>query len=90
VKSLDESIGVTAALGEAIPDARCAGKVRHAQIEMMRQRVFGIACGYVDGDDAGRMNGDPLHRLLCESNGDLALHEHVGLLLRRLSRVDDL
>jgi hypothetical protein len=72
LKSLDQSIGMTAALGEAMHDVRCAWKVRHAQLETVRQRVFGIACGYVDGNDAGWMNGDPLHGLLCDSSGELA------------------
>ena len=72
LKSLDQSIGMTAALGEAMHDVRCAWKVRHAQLETVRQRVFGIASGYVDGNDAGWMNVDPLHGLLSDSSGELA------------------
>ena len=32
----------------------------------MRQRVFGIACGYADCNDAARLADDPIHKLLLE------------------------
>ncbi|MSR47647.1 MAG: IS1380 family transposase [Planctomycetes bacterium] len=72
LKALDSSVGVTAALAAGMHDARCSGKVRHALLELVRQRVYGIACGYVDGNDAGRMASDPLHGLLCEAADGLA------------------
>ena len=32
--------------------------------ELVRQRVFGIACGYEDCNDAARLSQDPIHKLL--------------------------
>lgn len=32
----------------------------------MRQRVFGIACGYEDCNDAGRLAEDPMQKLLVD------------------------
>ena len=72
LKQLDRSLGLTAAMAAAMHDERCLGKVRHALLQLVRQRVFGIACGYVDCNDAGRMASDPMHGLLAESADGLA------------------
>lgn len=37
--------------------------IRHAVRELLRQRIFGLACGYEDGNDAARLADDPLHKL---------------------------
>ena len=29
------------------------------------QRLYAIACGYPDGNDAGRLGADPIQKLLC-------------------------
>ena len=55
-------------------------------LELVRQRVFGIACGYVDGNDARRMNGDPMQWLLCESSGDLASQPTLSRFENQASR----
>jgi hypothetical protein len=72
LKQVDQSLGLTASLASAMREGRCSAKVRHALLELVRQRVFGIACGYVDCNDAGRMSTDPMHGLLCEKDGELA------------------
>src|SRR4030095_10201667 len=36
--------------------------------ELVRQRVFGLACGYADCNDAARLADDAIHKLLL--NGD--------------------
>ena len=48
--------------------ARCPGpgKVRHQLLEPLRQRVFGVACGYADCNDAARLADDPIHKLLVD------------------------
>ncbi len=79
-------MGVTAALAAGMHDARCPGKVRHALRELVRQRVFGIACGYVDCNDAGRMASDPLHGLLCEATDGLASQPTLSRFENQVSR----
>src|SRR6202167_6708554 len=32
--------------------------------ELLRQRIFGIACGYADANDAARLAEDPMHKML--------------------------
>lgn len=43
---------------------RQQGKARHELAEMLRQRVFAIACGHADANDAARLADDPIQRLL--------------------------
>ena len=38
----------------------------HDLLELVRQRVFGIACGYADCNDAARLGHDPVHKLLLD------------------------
>jgi len=60
----DRRLQLTERLAGCIEDRREPGKVRHAIQEIVRQRVFGIACGYADGNDAARLADDPVHKLL--------------------------
>ena len=86
LRAIDQSLGVTAGLASGLRDARCAGKVQHGVLELVRQRVFGIACGYADGNDAGRMRGDPMHRLLCDASDGLASQPTLSRFENQVSR----
>jgi hypothetical protein len=89
LKAIDESLGLTRRLARSIMDVRCAGKVQHPVETLARQRIFGIACGYVDGNDAGRMSGDPMHRLLCEAEErGLASQPTLSRFENHVSRTD--
>ena len=66
LKAIDDKLGLTKVLASRLPDWRQAGKVRHSILEIVRQRVFAIALGYPDGNDAGGLAEDPIHRLLLE------------------------
>ncbi|MBA2665672.1 MAG: transposase [Trueperaceae bacterium] len=64
LRLLDDRLGITLALAAALPDARDATRVQHPQLDLVRQRVYAIACGYEDGNDAARLRFDPTQRLL--------------------------
>ena len=64
LKACDERLGLSERLAECIIDARQAGKVEHSIRDLVRQRLFGIACGYADCNDAARLVEDPIHKLL--------------------------
>jgi hypothetical protein len=66
LKALDDRLGLTARLAASLTDRRQPGKVEHELIELVRQRVYGIACGYADCNDAARLADDPVHKLLLE------------------------
>jgi hypothetical protein len=64
LKSLDTHFGLTKRLATCLEDARQPGKVQHQTIELLRQRVFGLAGGYADCNDAGRLGEDPIYKLV--------------------------
>ena len=47
----DRRLGLTAAVARRLGDPRQRGKRRHGVVDMVRQRVFGIALGYEDLND---------------------------------------
>ena len=64
LKACDERLGLTERLAACISDGRQAGKVEHTIRDLVRQRLFGIACGYVDCNDSARLAQDPIQKLL--------------------------
>jgi hypothetical protein len=71
----DEALGLCAALAACVPEWR-QRIVRHSLATLVRQRVYQIACGYEDQDDADTLRTDPLLKLVCGrrpvSGADLA------------------
>jgi hypothetical protein len=66
LKVVDDRLGLTWRLASAVRDRRQPGKVAHPLRDLLRQRVFGLACGYADCNDAARLAADPIHKLLLE------------------------
>lgn len=62
----DRQLRLTERLAASIADERQPGKVSQDTLSMVRQRTFGIAAGYCDGNDAARLADDPLLKLACE------------------------
>jgi hypothetical protein len=71
----DSKLGLCEAMAAHVPEWR-QGKVRHSLLTLLKQRVFQIACGYEDQDDADFLRTDPLLKLVCgslpETGEDLA------------------
>ena len=66
LKSLDTQLQLTKQLAGCLVDTRQAGKVQHQTLELVRQRIFGLACGYADCNDAARLADDAIHKLLLD------------------------
>ena len=64
LKAVDRRLGLTERLAGCLRDRRDPGKIDHEIEELLSQRVFAIACGYPDGNDAARLSGDPIHKML--------------------------
>jgi hypothetical protein len=62
-------------LAACIPEWR-RGALRHSLVDLVRQRILQIACGYEDQNDADFLGVDPLFKLACgrppETGEDLA------------------
>lgn len=63
LKAVDARLQLTERLAGCLVDRRDPEKRRHSLQDLIRQRVFGLACGYEDGNDAARLAEDPLHKL---------------------------
>ena len=72
----DKRLGVIDALAAIIPDHRDPALITHTLADILRARIFAIACGYPGGDDLDDLRKDPAFKLACgrlpESGGDLA------------------
>jgi hypothetical protein len=92
LKACDERLGLTERLIESIADRRQAGKIRHAIGDLVRQRLYAIACGYPDGNDASRLGSDPIQKLLCGrdlvSGEDLASQPTLSRFENAFERAD--
>jgi Transposase DDE domain group 1 len=85
----ETALGVCAALAACVPEWRRGG-VRHSLERLVRQRVFQIACGYEDQDDADTLRTDPLFKLACGrlpvSEPDLASQPTLSRLENAVDR----
>jgi hypothetical protein len=66
LRQLDEQLGLCNRIAKALPDARAPERVVHSRLEQVRQRVFQIALGYEDQNDADALRLDPLLRASCD------------------------
>ncbi len=64
LKAADRRLGLIPRLAAALVDERQPGKVRHELMALLGQRIYGLALGYEDANDAARLADDPLHKLL--------------------------
>ena len=64
LKAIDDELGLTTRLAACISEWRQPGKIEHDLPTLVRQRCFGLACGYADANDAAHLKGDPIHKLL--------------------------
>jgi hypothetical protein len=66
LKMLDHQLSLTDRLAKCIRDNRQAGKVVHSCSDLLRQRIYGIASGYPDCNDADALASDPVQKLLLD------------------------
>lgn len=60
---VDQRIHLIDRLTQAVTDKRHASYITHTMRELLTQRVFQIASGYEDGNDANSLRHDPLFKL---------------------------
>jgi hypothetical protein len=62
---LDSRLGLCARMAALLTDRRDPSRIHHTRHEQLRQRVFQIAMGYEDGNDADSLRDDPMLQLAC-------------------------
>jgi hypothetical protein len=66
LREADERLGVTRWFAASLPDGRLAERVLHSRLEQVRQRIFQIAMGYEDCNDADTLRDDPMLKTACD------------------------
>lgn len=64
--AVDRRIGLVDRLAASIKDSRDPRYLTHPLRELLTQRIFQLASGYEDGNDANTLRGDPLFKLAAE------------------------
>ena len=60
LRALDERLRITEQFAACMTDHRDASRIEHEVLELIRQRVYGIAHGYEDLNDHDELQHDPL------------------------------
>ena len=66
LRQLDDQLGITRSLAAHMADRRDRARTKHDRVEQLRQRVYQIAMGYQDCNDADRLRHDPMLKT-CEN-----------------------
>ena len=73
MREAERKLGIANRLAGAIRDRRDQSRIDHELPELLKTRVFAIACGYEDANDLDRLRHDPLLKLAvgrCPETGD--------------------
>jgi len=63
--AIDRKTKLTESLCSELADPRSTNRIEHSYLDLFRQRVFSIALGYPDGNDAAQIGHDPIMKLVC-------------------------
>ena len=63
LRGIDRQIGLTARLAAAVRDKRHPSYIDHPLRDLFAQRIYQMASGYADGNDANSLRHDPLFKL---------------------------
>ena len=92
-RGVDRQIGFTKRLATALHDKRHQSSIDHPLHDLLAQRIYQIASGYADGNDANSLRRDPMFklgvdRLPLEPEHDLARAPSFSRLEHSIDRKD--
>jgi len=92
LREVENRIGLISKMTDSLRDRRHPGYVKHDLLELFKQRVFQIACGYEDGNDSNELREDPVMKIACERLPDdekaLASQPTISRFENGISRTD--
>ena len=77
MREICERFNITAPLGDRLDDPRRASHLRHTYVDLMRQRVYPMASGYEDCNDANHLRIDPALRLALGKDEEYAASQSM-------------
>jgi hypothetical protein len=66
LRGIDRQIGLTERLAAAVHDKRHPSYIDHPLRDLFAQRIYQLASGYADGNDANSLRHDPMFKLSVE------------------------
>nr|NGX44106.1 hypothetical protein [Candidatus Anoxychlamydiales bacterium] len=72
LREVDKKLNLTKNISKLIPDHREPGKIKHKIIDMLRQRIYGLALGYEDLNDHTHLRNDLILKTAIEKDDTLA------------------
>ena len=92
LREVENRIGITRKIADIIHDLRHPGYVKHQFLDLLKQRIFQIACGYEDGNDSNELRDDPIMKIACEKLPDdeeaLGSQSTISRFENSISRTD--
>jgi hypothetical protein len=92
LREVENRIGLISKMTDSLRDRRHPGYVKHQLLELFKQRIFQIACGYEDGNDSNELRSDPIMKIACEKLPDedpaLASQPTISRFENGISRTD--
>ena len=92
LRKAESKIGIVDRIVKALSDHRHQSYIDHTHTDLIRQRVFQIACGYEDANDSNDLRSDPGLKAACDrlplTGDDLASQPTMSRLENSVSRTD--
>ena len=92
LRELDQRYRLAENVARCLHDPREGHKVKHDLLTLVRQRLFAIAQGYEDNNDAATLAKDPAFKIMAgkapESDGDLASQPTLSRFENRVTAKD--
>jgi hypothetical protein len=92
LKDIDDQLGLTHNLAAVLSDPRDPHRLHFTVEDLLKQRVFQIAAGYEDANDANTLRDDPIFKLMLdrlpETGTPLASQPTISRFENRVSRTE--
>jgi hypothetical protein len=92
LREVEARTGILHRMVAALTDRRHQSYVHHQMMDLVKQRVFQMACGYEDANDCNTLREDPGFKAACDrlplSGADLASQPTMSRFENRITRGD--
>jgi len=84
---IERRLGIAELLASRVTDEREPASTTHSYADMIRARMFAIACGYEDCDDLDALRFDPAFKLACGRLPEAVEHWSLTTLQNKLIKI---
>lgn len=92
LRAVEAKVNIIRRYADCLRDTRHQEKIDHTMLDMMRQRIYQIGCGYEDANDCNELRSDPGFKAACErlpeTGDDLASQPTMSRMENAISRAD--